>query len=70
MSRYISIFFLVIFSSVLMFFLFAPLFDGGDAGETAVYTTSMIIIVLLSMIITILIYLIQLVKGSIGRGKK
>ncbi|QCR30819.1 hypothetical protein C1N55_00825 [Lysinibacillus sp. SGAir0095] len=62
MSRYISIFFLCIFISVILFFVLGNLFDGGDYVETAVYTFGTILIILLSFLISLLVYLINFVK--------
>ena len=65
MSKYISIFFLTLMISIIFSFLFASLFDSGDSGdyvETAVYTFGTIIIILLSFLISLMYYLISLLK--------
>jgi len=65
MSKYISIFLLTLMASVILFFLFAGVFDGGDYAETAVYTFGTIIIILLSFLISLIYYLINLLKRKI-----
>lgn len=65
MSKYISIFFLILMASVILFYLFAGVFDGGDYAETAVYTIGTIIIILLSFLISLVYYLINLLKRKI-----
>ena len=61
-SKYISIFFLILMANVVLFYLLGGLFDGGEYVEAAVYTFSTIIIILLSVVISLLYYLIDLVK--------
>ena len=65
MSKYISIFFLTLMASVILFFLFAGVFDGGDNTEAAVYTFGTIIVILLSFLISLMYYLINLLKRKI-----
>lgn len=65
MSKYISIFFLTLMASVILFFLFAGVFDGGDYAESAVYTFGTIIIILLSFLISLMYYLINLLNRKI-----
>ncbi|GIN99140.1 hypothetical protein J6TS1_50100 [Siminovitchia terrae] len=63
MPKYISIFFLTVLISVILFLIFAPVMMGeGDAGEQAAYTVGMIIIVLLSFLIAQMYYVINLIK--------
>lgn len=62
MSKYISIFFLTLMISIIFFFLFANLFDGDDYAETAVYTFGTVIVILLSFLISLMYYLINLLK--------
>lgn len=62
MSKYISIFFLTLTISLIFFFLFTSLFDGGNPTETAVYTFGTIIVILLSFLISLMYYLINLLK--------
>lgn len=62
MGKYISIFFFILFASVILFFIFANFFDGGNATETAIYTVGTIIIMLLSFLVSLMYYLIDLVK--------
>ncbi|WP_427138833.1 hypothetical protein [Psychrobacillus psychrodurans] len=54
MSKYISIFFLTLLVSVICFFIFSNVFDGGDYAETAIYTFSAIIIILLSFSVSLM----------------
>ena len=65
MSKYISIFFLILMASIILFYLFAGVFDGGHYAETAVYTIGTIIIILLSFLISLMYYLINLLKRKI-----
>lgn len=65
MSKYISIFFLTLMASVILFFLFAGVIDGGDYAESAVYTFGTIIIILLSFLISLMYYLINLLNRKI-----
>ena len=62
MSKYISIFFSTLTISIFLFFLLTLLFDGGDYIETAIYTFGTIIIILLSFLISLVYYLIHLLK--------
>ena len=62
MSKYISIFFSALTVSLFLFFLLTLLFDRGDYIETAIYTVGTIIIILLSFLISLVYYLIHLVK--------
>lgn len=62
MSKYISVFFLTLMISVIFLWLFAYLFDGGDYVEAAVYTFGTIIVMLLSFLISLMYYLINLLK--------
>lgn len=62
MSKYIIRFFLVLITSLFLTFIFLGIFDGGDYVETWVLTFSTIIILLLSFIIALLYYLIDLIK--------
>lgn len=60
MSKYISIYSLTVFSSVLLFIIFGSIFiGGGDPAEEAVYTIGTILL-LLSFLITQIFYLINL----------
>lgn len=65
MSKYMSVFFLTLFASVILYFVLVGLFDGGDYVETAVYTTGAIIILLLSFLIALMFYAINLLKRKI-----
>ncbi|MFD2444172.1 hypothetical protein ACFSO7_09310 [Bacillus sp. CGMCC 1.16607] len=65
MSKYISIFFLTLLASAILFFLFVGVFDGGDYAETAIYTFGTIIVILLSLLISLMYYLINLLKSKI-----
>lgn len=66
MSKYISIFFLALFVSVILFFLFGSvIMGGGNPGEEAVYTVGMIIVILLSFLISQIYYLIDLINKKI-----
>lgn len=62
MSKYISIFFLTLMVSVIFFFLLGNVFDGGDATETAIYIFGTIIVILLSFMISLMYYLINLLN--------
>ena len=62
MAKYISKFFLALLASVILFFLLIVLFDGGDYIETWIFTFSTIIIILLSFMIALMYYLIDLIK--------
>jgi len=62
MSKYVSIFFLVLLASAFTFFPLALLFDGGDYAETAIYIFGTLIVILLSFLIAQMYYLINLVK--------
>lgn len=65
MSKYIRIFFLNVFVSVILFFIFRSVFmGGGNPSEEAVYTIGAIIIILLSFIISQIYYLINLIKKN------
>lgn len=64
MSKYTSIFFLVLMASVFAFFLLAFMFDGGGYAETAIYTFGTLIVILLSFLIALMYYLINLVKSK------
>ncbi|AGX04671.1 MULTISPECIES: hypothetical protein [Bacillus] len=62
MAKYISIFFLGIGSSIILFFIFASIFDDSSPGEFAAVTFGCIIIILVSFLIALLYYVIDLVK--------
>ncbi|MCA1035078.1 MULTISPECIES: hypothetical protein [Bacillus] len=62
MARYISIFFLGIGSSIILFFIFASIFDDSSPGEFAAVTFGCIIIILVSFLIALLYYVIDLIK--------
>jgi uncharacterized membrane protein (DUF485 family) len=62
-KKYISIFFLLILTSIILFFSFAPVFmGGGNPAEEAVMLVGSIIIALLSFLITQMFYLIDFLK--------
>ena len=65
MSKYISIFCLTLVASVILFFLFVGVFDGGDYAETAIYTIGTLIIILLSFLISLMYYIISLLKKQV-----
>ncbi|MEK3856261.1 hypothetical protein [Cytobacillus sp. FSL H8-0458] len=63
MPKYISIFFLFAMVSVLLFFIFGSVFMGGRSpAEEAVYTFGTIIVLLLSLVISQICYLIDLIN--------
>ena len=63
MSKYISIFFLTVIGSVILFFIFGSVFmGGGNAAEEAIFTVGTIIIILLSVLISQIFYVIDLIK--------
>ncbi|GEN84058.1 hypothetical protein SLU01_23700 [Sporosarcina luteola] len=64
-SKYISVFFLTLIASVVLYFVFGNLFDGGDYAETAIYTFGTIIVILLSFLISLMYYAINLLKRKI-----
>lgn len=65
MSKYISVFFLTVIASVVLYFVFGNLFDGGDYAETAIYTFGTIIVILLSFLIALMYYALNLLKRKI-----
>jgi low affinity Fe/Cu permease len=65
MSKYISVFFLTLIAGVVLYFVFGNLFDGGDYAETAIYTFGTIIVILLSFLISLMYYAINLLKRKI-----
>ncbi|MGE8081416.1 hypothetical protein [Peribacillus loiseleuriae] len=65
MAKYISVFFLSLMVSVMFFFLFASVFDGGDYAETVIYIFGTIIVILLSFLISLMYYLIDLIKRKL-----
>lgn len=64
MSKYISKFFSTLLASVILFFLLSGLFDGGDHIETWIFTFGTIIIIVLSFLIALMYYLIDLIKNK------
>ncbi|WNF38383.1 hypothetical protein RJD24_08165 [Bacillaceae bacterium IKA-2] len=62
MAKFISIFFLTLMASVVLFFIFANVFDGGDDIEMAIYTFGAITVILISFLISLMYYLIYLIK--------
>lgn len=63
MVKYISIFFLTIMISLILFFILGSVFmGGGDPAEDAVYTVGTIIVILLSFLISQMFYLISMIK--------
>lgn len=61
MSKYISIFFLSVIISVVLFLILGNVFKGGDPTEDSVYIFGTIIVILLSFLISQIFYLINLV---------
>ena len=59
MSKFVSIFFSTLMVSVILFFLFGNVFDGGNYAETAIYTFGTIITILLSFLIALMYYIIN-----------
>ncbi|WP_342526708.1 hypothetical protein MKY84_13495 [Chryseomicrobium sp. FSL W7-1435] len=62
MSKYIIKFFLVLIINIILTFVLMGIFDGGDYVETWVVTFSTIIILLLSFLIALMFYVIDLIK--------
>lgn len=62
MSKYISIFSLTLMISVIFYFIFLGVFNGSDYAETAIYTFGTIIVILLSFLISLMYYIINLLK--------
>ncbi|MBT2667349.1 hypothetical protein J7J00_17875 [Bacillus sp. ISL-4] len=66
MAKYISIFFLTVMVSVILFFILGSVFiGGGDPAEDAVYTFGTIIVILLSFLISQMYYLINCIKNKL-----
>ncbi|AZV61624.1 hypothetical protein ABKP09_21225 [Peribacillus frigoritolerans] len=66
MAKYISIFFLTVMVSVILFFILGSVFiGGGDPAEDAVYTFGTIIVILLSFLISQIYYLINFIKNKL-----
>ncbi|MFJ7935372.1 VOC family protein [Sporosarcina sp. NPDC096371] len=63
-SKYMSIFFLTLLASISSFFLMAFVFDGGVYVETAIYIFGAIIVILLSYLISLMYYAIDLIKSK------
>jgi len=62
MSKFISMFILKTLCSSFIIFLFLNLFDGGDNVETAIYTFGTLIVILLTLLISLIYYLIDIIK--------
>jgi hypothetical protein len=62
MAKYISIFLLVIGSSIILFFIFASFFSESSPGEFAATTFGCINIILFSFLIALMYYVIDLIK--------
>ncbi|MBS4193159.1 hypothetical protein KHA94_23955 [Bacillus sp. FJAT-49705] len=62
MAKYISIIFLSIFISIILFMILVNVFAGGDHVEEAVYTFGTIIVILLSFAIAQIFYIIDFIK--------
>lgn len=65
MSKYVIRFFLTFITCIFLTLILTGLFDSGDNVETWVLTFSTIIILLLSFIIALLLYAIDLIKTKI-----
>ncbi|MCD1163425.1 hypothetical protein [Peribacillus frigoritolerans] len=66
MAKYISIFFLTVMVSVILFFILGSVFiGGGDPAEDVVYTFGTIIVILLSFLISQMYYLINCIKNKL-----
>ena len=64
MSKYISVFFLTLIASLVLYFVFVGLFDGGDYAETAIHTFGTIIVILLAFLISLVYYAINLLRSK------
>jgi amino acid permease len=62
MSKYISVYGLFLMGCVMLFFLFANLFDGGNDAATAILTFGIIIVLLILFLIAQMFYLLDLIK--------
>lgn len=62
MGKFLSVFVLSVLVSAIFFFIFGNVFDGGDPPETAIYTFGTIIVILLSFVISLIYYLIDVIK--------
>lgn len=62
MSKYLSIFFLTFFASAILCVMFFNVFDGGNYIETAIYAFGTVMLILLSFLISLMYYLINLVN--------
>jgi len=65
MGKVFGGFFLIMFINVLLFMGLSSLFMSDIRYETPIYTFSTIIIILLSVLISLLIYLINLLKEKL-----
>ncbi|RTQ86934.1 hypothetical protein [Lysinibacillus telephonicus] len=64
MGKYVSIFFLTIIISIFLFFLFAN-FISGEGDEGLIVVIGIINVVLTSFLISLIYYLIDLIKKNI-----
>lgn len=62
MAKYISIFFLTLMVSILLYFLFGALFSSENDVYTVVHMFGATIILFLSFIISLLFYMIGILK--------
>lgn len=66
MSKYISIFFLTIMISIILFLILGAVFmGGGDPAEGVVYIFGTIVVFLLAFIIAQVFYLIDIFKKKL-----
>ena len=64
MGKYVSIFFLTIIISIFLFFLFAN-FISGEGDEGLIVVIGITNVVLTSFLISLIYYLIDLIKKNI-----
>jgi hypothetical protein len=66
MSKYVSIFCLTVFLSLIVFYIVGSILSGGgDPAEDAILMVGTIILLLLSFLITQIYYLIDLIKKKL-----
>ncbi|MBM6616274.1 hypothetical protein [Bacillus suaedaesalsae] len=63
-SDVIGVFILTMVINVVLFFILGDFFSSDLPYETAIYSIGTIIVILLSVIITLLVYLVEIMKGK------
>ncbi|MFZ3588907.1 hypothetical protein ACOI1C_06405 [Bacillus sp. DJP31] len=62
MSKCFSVLILILIGNVILYFVLGVLFNSNILYETLIYTFSTIIIILLSVLISLLVYLTSILK--------